>query len=461
MIKEIILDAAFDFDPAAHTELRMQQNRKRSVSVVAGNLVGNVRTEDTGVCARVYKNGVYGFASSGDCDINAVKEVLNAATENARFMDRHVAKSRAGLPLLGDTNVLLDREINDIEQKKYIDFVMELDDYISRKYPSLSSRIVRAYADSMEKVVRVSNGCNNSHVTPRSYIYLSLAGETGSGMSVEVMEPYGSYGTFDENFKAPEDLYERIDEQYRMLMQKQEGVFPDAGVKTCILGSDITGILAHEAVGHTTEADLVLGGSVAGPMLNKPVASELITLVDFAHTALGKPAPLPVYADDEGTKAEDAIIIEKGMLKGYMNSRETAQHFGVKPQGNARAYLYSDEPLIRMRNTAILPGSSSIEEMIASVDDGYYMTRTSNGQADTTGEFMFGISMGYEIKKGKIGKAILDTTITGVAFDMLKTVDMVSDRMGWESSGFCGKKQPMPVGLGGPDIKCKITVGGR
>ncbi len=133
----------------------------------------------------------------------------------------------------------------------------------------------------------------------------------------------------------------------------------------------------------------------------------------------------------------------------------------MEPTGNARAYLFSDEPLIRMRNTAIVPGTSKLEDMIASVEDGYYFIDTNNGQADTTGEFMFGVCMGYEIKNGKLGRALLDTTISGVAFEMLKTVDMVGDTISWSSSGFCGKKQPMPVGLGGPAIRCKITVGGR
>ena len=114
-----------------------------------------------------------------------------------------------------------------------------------------------------------------------------------------------------------------------------------------------------------------------------------------------------------------------------------------------------------MRNTAIHPGRDRLEDMIASVDDGYYLTATESGQADTTGEFMFDITMGYEIKKGKLGRALLDTTISGVAFDMLKTVDMVGDRVEWESSGFCGKKQPMPVGLGGPALRCKVLIGGR
>ena len=224
---------------------------------------------------------------------------------------------------------------------------------------------------------------------------------------------------------------------------------------------NLAGILAHEAVGHTVEADLVLGGSVAAHNLNKQVASEIVTMVDFAHTALGETAPLPIYVDDEGTLCEDAVLIKDGILVGYMNSRETANHFGMKPAGNARAYLFSDEPLIRMRNTAILPGKDKLEDIIASVDDGYYLTETNNGQADMTGEFMFGISMGYEIKNGKLGRAIRDTTISGVAFEMLKTVDMLSDDMIWTCSGMCGKKQPIPVGMGGPAIKCRVNIGGR
>jgi TldD protein len=144
-----------------------------------------------------------------------------------------------------------------------------------------------------------------------------------------------------------------------------------------------------------------------------------------------------------------------------MNNRETAAHFDMEPCGNARAYSFGDEPLIRMRNTAILPGKDKLEDMIASIDNGYYLTRTGNGQADTTGEFMFGINMGYEIKNGKLARPLRDTTISGVAFDMLKTVTMLSDNITWESSGFCGKKQPMPVGLGGPAVKCKVNIGGR
>ena len=99
--------------------------------------------------------------------------------------------------------------------------------------------------------------------------------------------------------------------------------------------------------------------------------------------------------------------------------------------------------------------------MIASIKDGYYLTKSGNGQADSTGEFMFGVDMGYEIKNGKLGRAIKSPTISGVAFEMLKTVTMVSDDLTWTSCGMCGKKQPIPVSMGGPAIKCRLNVGGR
>jgi TldD protein len=144
-----------------------------------------------------------------------------------------------------------------------------------------------------------------------------------------------------------------------------------------------------------------------------------------------------------------------------MHNKQSAMEFQMAVTGNARAFQFSDEPLIRMRNTAILPGEDRLQEMISSIDDGYYLVKPSNGQADSTGEFMFGVPLGYEIKKGRLGRALKDTTISGVAFNVLRSVTMVSDDMFWSNGGMCGKKQPIPVGLGGPAVKCRVSLGGR
>ncbi len=462
MLKNNIAIYKSGFDPSSHTELRTQINKSRGISLLSGNLVSNSRSESSGVSARVYRGGVYGFSANGATDPDSIAAVLKAATENALFMDSRISKGKGALPTLENGNISITEDVADAPQNELIEFARQVDDYVVKACPNITSRSVSVRFNSMEKLLAVSNGFDSHSLIPRAFVTLFLATEAPDGSTVELFDVLGGgFGSFYDNFTDPALLFPKVDRLYSMLMQKREGVYPDAGEKTCILGAEVAGILAHEAVGHTVEADLVIGGSVAGPNLGKQVASPLITLVDFAHTTPFGRAPLPVYVDDEGTPASDELLIENGTLVGYMNSRETAERFGMTPRGNARAYSFGDEPLIRMRNTAILPGTSSFEEMLASVEDGYYMIATGNGQADTTGEFMFGVTMGYEIKKGKLGRAILDTTITGVAFDMLKTVDMVSDRMEWSCSGTCGKKQPMPVGMGGPDIRCRITVGGR
>ena len=342
-----------------------------------------------------------------------------------------------------------------------IDVCRKIDDHIAQKYPDLDSRMVIYSEDSQDRIIYTSDAYDGHLVTPRCYIYVYMSLKTKDGNPVEQFKALGGFGSFDEHFSDVEQYYPELEKLYKKVKDKAEGVYAEAGYKTVVLGGLMGGMLAHEAVGHTVEADLVMGGSVAGPNLGKRVASDLVTMVDYAHTYNGGLAPLPVYLDDEGIKAEDAVLIKDGILTGYMNNRETAEKFNMKPTGNARGWSFCDEPLIRMRNTCVLPGKNTVEELIESVDDGYYLINSGNGQADLTGEFMFGVTCGYEIKNGKIGRALLDTTVSGIAFEMLKTVDMISNEVEWSSSGFYGKKQQMAVGMGGPHMRCKIMIGGR
>ena len=461
MLQDIIQSKTALFADGVQTVLRGQENRNRRVVILKGNLVQNSRSESRGVNARVNLNGTYGFASMAEYTPEAAEKVIRSATENARFLARHSGRQMVLPGSLGTGTVPLNREIVDMEQKVYIDACQRIDAYVAEKYPELLSRTIVYTEDSQDRIVYSSDAYSGHLTTPRCYLYVFMSAESKGGAPVELFKAFGGYGSFADHFSRLEDLYPGIDALHQKLMDKAEGVYAEAGYKTVVLGGMMGGMLAHEAVGHTVEADLVYGGSVAGPNLNKRVASELVTIIDYAHTVDGETAPLPVYMDDEGTLARDAVLIRDGMLVGYMNDRESAQRYGVEPVGNARGWTFSDEPLIRMRNTCILPGKNTVEDLIASVDDGYYLIDSGNGQADLTGEFMFGVTCGYEIKNGKLGRALLDTTVTGVAFDMLKTVDMVSDKVEWSSSGFCGKKQPMAVGMGGPHMRCKIMIGGR
>jgi TldD protein len=445
-----------------YTELRAQVNSTQRVVLLSGNMTTNNQEATGGVCARVYRGGTFGFASAAAYNADSVANVLRAATDNAVFMDTHVKKGLPPLPKATGGKTGLKTEPHDpVNQALLIDFAKGLDALIQKECKNLSSRTVVANCLDIEKLLVVSDGADTHFFQPRAMVYVMMTAESPDGDQVALMKPLGGFGRFDRLFTDPSAWMPEVNKLYEQLMDKRGGTFAVAGLHKCILHPDLAGMLAHEAIGHTVEADLVLGGSVAAHNLNKPVASELVSMVDFAHTAFGEAVPLPVYVDDEGIPAEDVNLIENGVLKSFMHNRDSARQFDVKPQGNARAFAFSDEPLIRMRNTVILPGKSKLDDMLASIENGYFLVKTGNGQADATGEFMFSVDMSYEIKNGKLGKAIRETTMSGLAFDLLKTVDMVSDDMAWDLAGFCGKKQAMTVSCGGPALRCDVNLGGR
>lgn len=447
-----------------YLECRFQENRDLRIGFLNGQLVTNLQSSKSGVSARSFSSGYWGFSSAVAPTQAALKEVAQEALKNASFLGSR-GKKMASLQKLRDDRVSFSRSYLSnkprVAVSTWIEYLKSIDQMIAAKYPNLKSRSVSLMSLDMERVVRTTDGVEVHTVVPRAHLAIALTLQSEVG-PVALRDVRGGLGEPQDLFPlADSELEQWIEKVGEGVLRKANGVLPKAGVADVILAPDLAGILAHEAVGHTTEADLVLGGSVAGDLLGKPVASPLVSLVDYAHTYNGEPAPQPVHVDDEGVLAEDTPIIDRGILTTFMHSRETAAQFDQKATGHARAFLFSDEPLIRMRNTAILPGQSEIEEMIGSIEHGYFLTNPGNGQADTTGEFMFAVGAGYEIENGKLSRPLRDATISGVAFDMLKSVTMVSKDFAWESSGYCGKKQPMPVGMGGPAIKCRLSLGGQ
>jgi TldD protein len=451
----------FKSEFSEHTELRLQQNTNVALMLVNGNLMRNEKNTSGGISSRVYKNGVFGFASSPKTDEKTIKDIINKSKENAYLLDN--LEKRNKIQLSGDGFEIIkdfSTKKNRVDRKTMIQFLKDLNAYTSEKYNDLRSTTFLINNLDMEKNLVTSFGALGYTLIPRTMLMFNFSIEK-DGTSYDSYDVFGGLGQYEDFFDNPQDFYEKVDELYKKVKEKSEGVYPEAGYKDVILDSKLAGILAHEAIGHTTEADFVKSGSVAKDFKDEKVASDIVNLVDFAYEYNGEVCPVPVYIDDEGTKPEDVVIIENGVLKRFMNNKDFSIDLNDKPTGNARAFAFSDEPLVRMRNTAILPGKDKLEDMIASIEDGYYLVKASNGQADSTSEFMFGVPNGYEIKNGKLGRAIKDTTISGVAFDMLKTITMISDDMSWSNAGMCGKKQSIPVGMGGPAIKCKINIGGK
>ncbi len=446
---------------AEHTDLRIQEMLRCRVRLQDGQLVQNDYSNSSGVSARVYKNGLFGFSSAPDMSEKSIRAVLAEAEQNARMLDACARPSPMVLPRIASGSYAHNYPMKAIDRQYQLALAREVDEYVRIHCPGLLSRTVIVNTDSIEKLSVTSNGHDANTLMLRSHVTVMLTAEGNDGVPVVLDDYYGTRGYADEVFAEKDWLYERIDKMYREVMLKREGVYTEAGYKDLILCPDLAGMLAHEAVGHTCEADNALAGGVARYYMDKPVASEIVTLIDFAHSAFGEETPIPIYVDDEGTPGRDAVVIDCGILRTYMHDRSSAAFFGAEPTGNARAYDYSDEPLIRMRNTVIMPGKDKLEDMIAAIDDGYILSYPANGQGDSTGEFMFGAGFGMEIRKGKLARPVRGATLSGLAFELLKTVDMLSGDMNWRSGGMCGKKTVIQTAMGGPAIKCKANIGGR
>ena len=444
---------------SSYGESRRHEFRKNRMEMVDGNLVLNARTVETGASARVYEGGYWGFASTSDIDSGKV--VTDLAHRNAKAMAKFGQRKRVELPSGRYRGEHEFRGKAALSAGDCSDRLSQIHAWCMGKYPGLKSTRLIAMDEHHRKHVTTSEGSDAVNSIQRGLVYITLIAEDDRGMPVEVMERVTGKGHLGDLDWSLDSLKPVLDELHGHLQAKRHAVPARGGMQRVVMSPFLAGILAHEAMGHPCEADLVLAGAVTGQLVGKNVASELITMVDFAHTYEGQEVTVPVYCDDEGTPGRDAVLIKDGVLTEFMNSRETAARLGVSATGSARAYAPNDEPLVRMRNTAILPGKSKLADMIAGMDDGYLLLRTGNGQADSTTEFMFAITLAYEVKNGKLGHAIRDTTISGSAIKVLQSVDAVSDDMHWESGGYCGKKQVMVVSMGGPAIRGQVHLGGE
>ena len=445
---------------ASYAESRRHELRRTRLVMIDGSLAVNNRSAEASVSERVYDAGHWGFAASPAGVDGAAGRVRDKALANARFMGRFGARRPLALPGGQHRGQHVHVGKAALAPAECVERLAELHAWCMQRYSGLRSTQLMLHDEHHSKWLTTSEGGDVINSIQRAAAAFTLSVDGDDGAPVELRELVSGKGSLADLDLDIESLAPRLDALWAHLQAKRHAVPARGGQHAVVMGADLAGILAHEAMGHPCEADLVLGGAVTRDLVGERVASELITMVDYAHTFRGEETLVPVYADDEGTPSRDAVLIDRGVLVEFMNSRETAALTGRATTGNARAYLPIDEPLVRMRNTAILPGSDTLAAMIEGVDDGYLLLKTGNGQADSTTEFMFAITLGYEIKGGKVGAAIRDTTVSGSAIKVLQSVDAVSDDMAWNCAGYCGKKQPMVVSMGGPAIRARAHLGG-
>jgi TldD protein len=443
----------------SYVEARYQSRLNTEVNFVNGRLERIRVVENAGCGIRVLVDGCWGFSSTNN--LSLLKESLANAVSAARVLAQTKKNKVSGLAeskmATGTFRTATNGSLSDIDIEQKVQVAKE------GEKAARSNKAVKAasctYRETLDyKAIVNSDGADVEIYDSKPEFSVSAIAKKG-GQSATAHEGIGITGGWD-------DLFRKSHLEYATAASERAAKLLDAkhvsgGKTTMILDPAMVGLLSHEAIGHTAEADFVQSGSVVKDKIGQQVASELVTLVDSGRSEIANNAGGTIIVDDEGVTAGRTAVIEKGILKSFLHNRESAMAFGTSPTGNARAYQYSDEPLIRMRNTFVEPREDKLADMVKETRRGYLVKGARNGQADANGEFMFGAEEVYLIENGKIKELMRGASISGNAFAVLQSVDMVGDEFQYDiGTGYCGKYQPAKVDGGGPHIRCTAVIGG-
>jgi TldD protein len=417
---------------------------------------------ERGVGVRAVSGEKTGFAYSDEISPAALMKAASAARSISGVGGTHKI---AGLqqqtiaPLYHAENPLLGMQ--DLDK---ISLLRAVDSYIRKQEPAMSQVIISLSGVYEEILIAATDGTFCTDIRPLIRLNCSLLmekdGRRERGSS-------GAGGRFAyEYFMQQEDgrcRYEQVaDEAIHMARINMQAIAAPAGQMPVVLGSGWPGVLLHEAVGHGLEGDFNRkGASTFSGRMGQQVASKGCTIVDDG-TLPNRRGSLSV--DDEGTPSQYNVLIEDGILTGYMQDKLNARLMGVKPTGNGRRESYAHLPMPRMTNTYMLGGQYAPEEIISSIKKGIYAPNFGGGQVDiTSGKFVFSTSEAYLIENGKISTPIKGATLIGNGPEAMQKVSMIGNDLALDKGvGVCGKDgQSVPVGVGQPTLKVdELTVGG-
>ena len=413
---------------------------------------------DKGVGVRAISGEKTGFAYSDEISLTALD---NAATtvraigrqgQQGKFKvaDNYVKRNELYLPT---------DPLGSLSEKEKIDLLEKVDQEARNQDPRVKQVIVSMAATRDVMLVAASDGTLASDIRPLVRMSVSVVVEQDG------KREHGSSGggaRLDYLYFIEGRALEYAREAVRQALVNLEAGDAPAGTMEVVLGPGWPGVLLHEAVGHGLEGDFNRKGSSAfSGRVGEKVASELCTVVDDG-TMESRRGSLNI--DDEGTPTQCTTLIEKGVLKGYMQDKMNARLMGVAPTGNGRRESYSHLPMPRMTNTYMLAGQHDPQEIISSVKNGLYAVNFGGGQVDiTSGKFVFSASEAYLIENGKVTRPVRGATLIGNGPEVLTRVSMVGNDLKLDQGvGTCGKEgQSVPVGVGQPTLKIDgLTVGG-
>ncbi|MBW6451200.1 MAG: TldD/PmbA family protein [DPANN group archaeon] len=444
------------------TDFRFQNKRTNIIRLKDANIEEVNSGQISGFSVRVLHNGFFGFASS-----NNISDILSVA-ENAVKIAKSI-RCRGNVEdksVLSESKVIKDTlttKVNiypdDVDIKEKIDIIKTANS--SAKEVSPFVRTVKSiYSDQSSKNIYINSegtSITNNGVSV-NYVVVPIVKKENN-----IQQSYGkilSLGGFDKLIlKDPVSVAIKTT---KIALSLLDAELPPSGNMTVILHPNITGLFAHEAVGHASEADTVLSNaSVLKGFLGKKIASDFVSVID--NGSLKNKNGYYSY-DDEGVKSQKTEIIKNGVLNSYLHTRQTASKFGCKSTGNARAQSFAYRPIPRMSNTYFDKGDYSLDDMLSTVKDGLYLQGFTGGQVSpSTGDFTFGIERGFIIKNGQKTKMIRDCSLSGNILEVLKNIDAVGNDCSVDMGGMCGKDgQSVPVDNGGPHLRIKsMLVGGR
>ena len=399
----------------------------------------------------------FAYAHSSSLDIDSVKragQTVNAI-KNGYSGTYAGNTNQDNTPLYTADNPLLSKEI-----AEKIGLLEEMDAYARSLDPKIQ-QVTASLAGTWQVVDIIRpDGSQSFDVRPLVRLNISVvAGHNGRIESGSMGQ--GGRTNYSQYFE-PASWKAQVEYAVRQALVNLESIDAPAGDMPVVLGPGWPGVLLHEAIGHGLEGDFNRKKtSVFSGLVGERVAAPGVTIVDDG-TLSDRRGSLTI--DDEGTKTQNTVLIEDGILKGYMQDRMNARLMGVDATGNGRRESYAHSPMPRMTNTYMLGGNHTLDEMISSVDKGLYAVNFGGGQVDiVSGKFVFSASEAYLIENGKIGPAVKGATLIGDGADCLTKIKMIGNDFELDRGvGTCGKDgQSVPVGVGQPSLLLdSITVGG-
>ena len=441
-----------------YADLYFQVSRQESWSVEDGRLKEGSFSLEQGVGVRVVSGEKTGFAYSDELQLPSLEQAAAAARAISRQGESKSVKvaansaPRALYPAVDPTNSISD------DQKTAL--LAEIDAQTRTIDPRISQVMISLSSVQDQILIADADGTLAADVRPLVRLNVSVILED-NGRREQGYAGGGARAGLD--FFLDNDLpLELANEAVRQAIVQMEAQAAPAGAMPVVLGCGWPGILLHEAVGHGLEGDFNRKGTSAfSGRVGESVSSSLCTIVDDG-TLPNRRGSLSI--DDEGTPGQYNVLVEDGVLRGYMQDKLNARLMGVQPTGNGRRESFAHIPMPRMTNTYMLPGPHDPEEIIASVERGLYAPNFGGGQVDiTSGKFVFSASEAYLIEKGKVTTPVKGAMLIGDGPEALQKISMVgSDLQLDRGVGTCGKDgQSVPVGVGQPTLKIdELTVGG-